>query len=54
MTNYLNFPFDNNEINISLGIWNNDEIKVRLASIYNNKEDIRPININKQKPITPH
>ena len=54
--NTINHPdllSDNFKENISLGVSNNDKEKIRLAdTIGNDNENSRPVNIDKQRPIT--
>ncbi len=51
-TNYPDLLSDNNKESISLGISNHGEKRIRLAD--NDEKDIRPANINQQRPTTPH
>lgn len=54
ITNHPNLPSDNFEEDISSKVSNNGKEKIRLADININKEDIRPVDIDQERPITPN
>ena len=52
-TNPLDLPSDNNKKGITSELSNFGDLeKTRLADIGNDKEDIKPVDIDKQKPTT--
>ncbi len=53
MTNHLDLPSDYFEEDISSGVSNNDKEEIRLAdTMGNDDKNIRPVDIDKQRPIT--
>lgn len=47
INNYLDLPLDNFKDDINLRVSNNGKGKIRSADIDNDKEDIRPIDLEK-------
>lgn len=54
LINYVEFLSDNNKKNICLKILKNGKKKIKPANINNNEEDIKQVDIDKQRPATPN